>query len=78
MPLTAKQFAEKLNYCLDETGAPAAIRERSNILGKLLGIPKQQAWGLLSGQNLPEPHLIDKIATEFDVNITWLSGENRS
>ena len=63
---TAKEFASKLNKCLDETGAPAQMRERSNILSKMLDIPKHQAWGLLDGQQLPEQALLHQIAEEFE------------
>jgi hypothetical protein len=71
--LSAKRFAEKLNHCLDETGAPAQVRERANILSKMLDIPKQQAWGLLEGQQVPDQSLLNKIATEFEVDSHWLA-----
>ena len=71
---TAKGFADRLNQCLDETGAPIQIRDRANILSKLLGIQKHQAWSLLSGQQLPSDDLLQQIAQEFEVNIDWLSG----
>lgn len=75
MQKTAKFFSERLNHCLDETGAPAQIRERANILSKMLDIPKQQAWSLLEGQLLPDTTLIQKIANEFEVDPAWLNGE---
>ena len=75
MPQSAKHFAERLNHCLNDTGAPASIRERAAILSKMLDISKQQAWSLLDGLQLPNPELIQKIAGEFDVDPTWLSGE---
>lgn len=71
----AKHFAERLNHCLDETGAPTQVRERSVILGKVLDISKQQAWNLLEGQQLPELTLLQKIAEEFEVDPKWLAGE---
>jgi hypothetical protein len=71
--LSAKRFAEKLNHCLDETGAPAQVRERAAILSKMLDIPKQQAWSLLEGQQVPDQALMNKIATEFEVDLQWLS-----
>jgi hypothetical protein len=72
---SAKQFAEKLNQCLDDTDAPAAVRERALVLGKMLAISKQQAWSLLEGHQLPDAALMQKIADEFEVDVTWLSGE---
>ena len=75
MPLIGKHFAEKLNHCLDETGAPLQMRERAVILSKMLVIPKQLAWALLEGQQIPDLNLLQKIASEFDVDPTWLTGE---
>lgn len=72
---SAKHFAERLNNCLDDNGAPCAVRERSVILGKMLDIPKQQAWSLLEGHQLPDPVLLQKIAHEFEVDPQWLSGD---
>jgi hypothetical protein len=71
----AKHFAERLNSCLDDSGAPSQIRERSVVLGKMLDIPKQQAWSLLEGHQLPNQELLLKIASEFEVDPKWLSGE---
>lgn len=75
MPLGAKHFAERLNSCLDDTGAPIQTRERALILSKMLDIPKQQAWSFLEGHQLPEPDLLQRIASEFEVDPQWLSGE---
>lgn len=77
MQQSAKHFAERLNSCLDDTGAPATIRERSVILGKMLDISKQQAWSLLEGYQLPDQSLLQKIAHEFEVDPKWLSGEKK-
>lgn len=76
MPQSAKHFAHRLNSCLDDTDAPAQVRERAAILSKMLDIPKQQAWSLLEGQVLPDQALLQKIASEFEVDPKWLSGES--
>lgn len=68
MATTPKQFAEKLNQCLDETGAPSQVRERAIVLSKMINISKQQARSLLEGQLMPDPELIKIIAKEFDVD----------
>lgn len=73
---SAKHFAEKLNHCLDATDAPSHIRERATILSKLLDIPKQQAWGMLEGQQIPDHALMQRIANEFEVDLDWLTGEH--
>ena len=72
---SAKHFAEKLNHCLDETDAPAQIRERATILSKMLDIPKQLAWSMLDGQQIPDMTLMNRIANEFEVDLKWLTGE---
>lgn len=74
MPQSAKLFAERLNQCLDETDAPAQVRERAIILSKMIDIPKQQAWALLEGHQLPDQALLHQIATEFEVEPDWLIG----
>lgn len=75
MPHSAKHFAERLNQCLSETGAPQSVRERTSILNRVLDISKHQAWNLLEGQQFPDPDLLQKIAEEFEVDVRWLSGE---
>jgi hypothetical protein len=75
VPHTAKHFAERLNNCLDDTGAPIQVRERAAILSRVLDIPKQQAWSLLEGNQLPDTNLLQRIANEFEVDPQWLSGE---
>ena len=74
MSHSAKVFAEKLNKCLDESEAPTLVRERAGILSKMLDIPKQQAWSILEGQLIPEQSLLQRIASEFEVDLKWLSG----
>lgn len=75
MPHTPRNFAKRLNQCFDETGAPAQVRERAMMLSKMLNIPKQQAWGILEGHQLPAPEILQQIASEFEVNPKWLSGD---
>lgn len=68
----AKRFSEQLSKGLDDLGMPIHIRERSSMLSKMLHIPKQQAWGLLEGHLMPDEALLDKIATELEVDKKWL------
>jgi hypothetical protein len=75
VPDSARFFAERLNHCLDETGAPSSARERAAILSKMLNIPKQQAWTLVEGHQLPDDALMERIANEFEVDLHWLSGD---
>ena len=76
MQLVAKLFLERLNECLDETEAPRSLRERAMILSKLLHIPKQQAFCLLEGKQTPNNDILKDIASEFEVDEAWLSGQN--
>jgi len=75
VPQSAKLFSERLNRCLDDTDAPAVMRERTAILSKLIDIPKQLAWSLLEGHQFPDQSTLLKIASEFEVDPKWLSGE---
>lgn len=71
---TAKQFAEKLNSCLDDSGAPTNARERAAVLAKMLDISKQQAWNFVEGLQLPDDELLMRIAEEFEVDPEWMAG----
>lgn len=75
MAPSAKNFAERLNTCLDDTGAPTHTRERSAILGKMLDISKHVAGSLLQGYQLPDQSLLLRIAHEFEVDPQWLTGD---
>ncbi len=68
----SKHFAQRLNKCLDELGVPSDVRGRSAILSKMLQIPRQQAWMLLEGHQIPNEALLNQIAQEFEVEPTWL------
>lgn len=70
MQTNAKYFSEKLNKGLDDLGVPTG-RERSVILGKMLHIPKQQAWSLLEGHVYPDENLLEQIASELEVDTSY-------
>jgi hypothetical protein len=72
---TAKNFASRLNHCLDGAEAPPNARERAAILSKMINIPRQLAWILLAGQQLPDEEILQQIANEFEVDRKWLIGE---
>jgi hypothetical protein len=75
VPQGVRIFSERLNHCLDDTGAPLSIRERAVILSKLLDISKQTAFSMLEGHQLPDSNTLQKIAEEFEVDPKWLSGD---
>ena len=62
-----KRFAESLNKSLDALEVPNQIRERAVILSKILDIPKQLAWNLLEGTQLPDNDLLARITSELDI-----------
>lgn len=74
---SAKYFSERLNQCLDETGVPINVRERAQVLSKMLDIPKQQAWNMLEGYQIPDQYLLNLIAKEFEVDTDWFISENK-
>lgn len=75
MQQSGKLFSERLHHCLDDTDAPASARERAAILSKMIDIPKQLAWSLLDGHQIPDQEMIKKIANEFEVDPVWLAGQ---
>lgn len=75
MQQSAKHFAEQLNKALDELGVPTNTRERSAILGKMLHIPKQQAWGFIEGHVIPDEELLRTMSAELEVTVEWLIGD---
>lgn len=68
MEQSAKEFADRLNRCLDELNVPANPRERPMIFSKMMNIPRQQAWALLEGQLLPDEELLSLMAKELDLD----------
>jgi len=62
-----KQFAETLNKSLDDLDVPIQIRERATILSKMLDIPKQHAWNLLEGTQMPDNELLQRIKDELEI-----------
>lgn len=74
MPKSTNVFAQRLNSCLDDLGAPSHMRERALVLSKLINIPKQQAWSFLEGHQMPDHDFLQEIAREFEVEPDWLSG----
>lgn len=76
MPKSTNLFAQRLNSCLDDLGAPINVRERAVILSKMTHIPKQQAWSFLEGHQVPDADLLHKLAQEFEVDPDWLAGKS--
>lgn len=74
MPKSTNVFAQRLNSCMDELGAPSHVRERAQALSKLTDIPKQKAWSLLEGHMNPDEEVLAALAQEFEVDPEWLVG----
>lgn len=77
MVLNSLEFVEKLNHCLDEMDAPKRADKRESILADMLHISKFQAGSLLSGRQLPDQELLNRMALEFDVELEWFSGNQK-
>lgn len=75
MSQRSRIFTERLQQCLDETGAPHSVRERAAILSKMIDIPKHVAFAMLEGHQVPDNEITEKIAIEFEVDPKWLAGE---
>lgn len=69
MQVSARTFSDMLNKCLDENDVPANTRERTNVLSKMLDIPKQLAYSLLTGYQAPDENIIKKFMEEFEVEL---------
>ncbi len=69
-----REFVARLKQCLDESGTPNNPRERASLLSDMLRVPKHQARAYLDGQQMPEPHMLEIIAQEFEVEAGWLAG----
>lgn len=77
MQQIAKQFAARLNKILDDLGMPVPPRERALSLSKMLDIPKHQAWGLIDGHITPDADLLERLASELDVDAHTLMDEKK-
>ena len=77
MQQIAKHFAARLNKILDDLGMPVPPRERALSLSKMLDIPKHQAWGLIDGHIIPDAELVERLATELDVDAESLVEEKK-
>lgn len=69
-----KQFAQRLNQELDEMDVPAPHRERTEILAKLIHVPRFKAQAYLDGIDLPDDSILSVMGDELEVDINWLLG----
>lgn len=70
-----KNFANRLNKCLDDLGVPGDTRNRSAVLSKMLCMSRQQTRMLLEGYLPPNESVLNQLAKEFEVEVTWLLTE---
>jgi hypothetical protein len=68
------RFSERLNKILDQASFPGINAGRYSTLGAKYGVPRQQAHRWCTGQAIPSPHILIKIAVDFDTTIDWLFG----
>lgn len=73
--MSYKQFALRLNQMLDEIDVPQKADERVEAFAKLIKAPKFKAEAFLNGTTIPEPPVLELLATEFEVSVDWLLGK---
>lgn len=71
-----KLFAERLNQSLDNIGLPTLDQDRIEAFARLIKAPKFKAESILHGEFIPNPELLEKIASELEVKTTWLLGKS--
>ena len=72
--MSNKLFAERLNQALDDIGAPERFEERTDVLSKLIKVPRFKAEALLNGAFVPDAPLLALLAQEFEISEAWLLG----
>lgn len=70
-------FSKRLNNLLDRTGFVSAKDGRYGALGAKYGVSRQQAYRWGTGLALPAPHLLLRIADDFNCTLDWLLGRDQ-
>lgn len=73
--MTNKVFSERLNRELDNIGLPQLEQERIEAFARLIKTPKFKAESILHGELIPNPELLQQIASELEVSVDWLMGK---
>ena len=69
-------FSKRLNNLMDNAGFLSARDGRYSALGAKYGVSRQQAYRWCTGQALPAPHILSRIADDFNCSLDWLLGRN--
>ena len=69
-----RMFSARLNTLLDNAGFASVNAGRYSNLGVTYGVARQHAHRWCNAQALPSPHILVKIAVDFDTTLDWLFG----
>ena len=70
-----KKLSDRINKELDAIGIGELELDRIEHFAKLFKIPKFKAEAILNGSCTPNESLLQKIATELEVDPLWLIGQ---
>lgn len=73
--MNLKLFAQRFNRELALLDFPDELHEKIKAISKVFNINRHTANGLIFGNLLPTPELLDKIALVLEVCPLWLSGQ---
>lgn len=69
-----RTFSTRFNLLLENIGFPGVNAGRYTVLGQKYGVARQQAHRWCNAQALPAPHLLVRIAADFETTLDWLLG----
>lgn len=71
-----KRIAEQINKLLDRADAPVNEAERADAFSQIFGLTRFESRKILNGLVVPSLDLLEKIAEEFEVKVSWITGES--
>ncbi|PJD92884.1 MAG: hypothetical protein CK424_04770 [Legionella sp.] len=73
--MSNKVFSERLNEGLDEIGMPQRNDERVETFAKFIELPKFKAQAVLNGTAIPNEQILNFLANQLEVSVSWLLGK---
>jgi len=73
-----KKIAEQINKLLDRADVPENDTERVEAFSQIFDLPRFESRKIINGLTIPSQDLLESIAEEFEVSVTWITGENAS
>jgi hypothetical protein len=75
MVIKRQLFKKRLNDSLDSLELPPLGHERNRAFAIMFNLKIWESAAILNGHILPNPTLLNNIAAELDIDVSWLSGE---